>query len=210
MLVCMDATVLTPAPGQTVITTEDGYHSHKHYTDPWVLQGQADIRDDIGEAKYDLAETINSRAAENLQAAARNDVITQANFTAASDRLAQASRDINAQIVHGVDVLQQAEAKSQHLLSDVRFELQAAARDLGDRLSMAHCKMLERAGEIELRLTKSIDDARVERVKEHCEIKELVRAEAAATREQAANFRMQDQAALIAELKMNAALAKKP
>ncbi len=210
MLGCMDTTVLSPAPGQTVIATEESYGRRRHSADPWVLQGQADIRDDIGEAKYDLAEAISDRAAENLQAAARNDAITQANFTAASDRLAQTSRDITAQVAHGIDVLQQAEAQTQHSLSDVRYELQAATHNLGERAGAMYVEMNKHFGDVELRVTKSIDDARVERVKEHCEIKELIRAEAAATREQAANFRMLDQAALIAELKMQVALAKKP
>lgn len=179
-------------------------------SDPWILQGQASIRDDIGEAKYDLAETVSQRAAENLQATARNDAITQANFTAASDRLAQASRDINAQVVHGIDVLQAADARTQHEIGNVRYELQATARDFADRLGQMQSKFMERSGDFELRLTKTLDDARVERVKEHCEIKELVRAEAAATREQAADFRMRDQEALIAQLQMQLDLAKKP
>lgn len=68
----MDTTVVTPQPGQTLIATEESDHHHRRYhrTDPWVLQGQANIRDDIGEAKYDLAESISDRAAELLRAQA--------------------------------------------------------------------------------------------------------------------------------------------
>lgn len=151
------------------------------YFDPWILHGQAEIQDSIGEAKYDIAETVSDRASELLQAAARNDVVAQANFTAAADRLAGAERSISGHVAHGVEVLLQGQIKEQIVLGDVRKELQEVERTICDR-----------QGAFELGLQRWLCDFRDRNSEQHCEIKELVRAEGAATRQAFADYRMQD------------------
>lgn len=147
---CMDTAVISPQPGQTLVATEDADRCRQR-TDPWLLQGQAAIRDDVGEAKYDLAATVNERAAENLQATARNDAITQANFAAAAAGASAIERSSNAQVVHGIDVSQQAHAQTQHAICDLRYETQTTARDGFERMGVFERNMVERTGSLELR-----------------------------------------------------------
>jgi hypothetical protein len=214
----MDTTVLTPNDKQTVVATQDG-NCERPKGDTTLIEQSAwghkmteqhaeiradigNVRADIGAARADLGSVKTdiagvqasigdakcevmgqaaNLAAESIQAAnqaaARSDVMIQGNFTANADRIVAVGKDVNAHIAHGTDVTREGASKVQQGICDLRYEQAAGVKELVEKLHGCDEKFA---------------NLRVEFCEWTCEVKSLIREEAAKTREQATDYRMRD------------------
>ena len=198
----MAATVIAPTPGQTVVTTDDGRdYSRSPHRDlgKLIVSEQAaygriaaeqhgEIRHDIGDAKQATSD-------------AKFDVVAALDqrHVAAADRLADASRDIMSHVAHVGDASREGLAKLQHELAELGY------RQLGAESRML-LEMQRHSTESERRAA----DARVEALKDHCEIKDLIRCEGSRTRDLIDRNRMRDLESDNLKLQMKLNLLEKP
>jgi hypothetical protein len=137
----------------------------------------AAVQASIGEAKCDVMGHASQLAAENLQAAARNDVVVQNSFAANADRIVAVGKDINAHVAHGTDVTREGNARVQQELCDIRYAQLAGVKELSEKMHACD---------------EHYAELRAQLLQQQCDVKTLIREVAAESQKQMADYRMRD------------------
>ncbi len=211
MLSRMDTTVLSPQAGQTLVATETDRpywrDRSRHSLDKTILAEQAaygrasaeqhaDIREAIGDAKFDVVAALDDRHMQNMQAQHRSDIATQEGFTDSADRLAASERGITSHIAHGIDVTREAHARTDHAISDVRMEQLEQTQRLYEKIGGFESTSLrlqaEYAGDLKFQMEKRFGDLRLELCEKFCKVETTIKDEAQKSRDQASEIRIRD------------------
>jgi hypothetical protein len=168
----MDSSILSPQPGQTVVTAT---HGHPHYPyprndlDDLIVSEQAAFGRAEAEAARDLTRDVKDSACEIVRTTDRQtaDVL---------DAIGKAS-------AYGAEAFERACDRT-HKVADLVRE--------------TSCEVKQRINDLEIRESDRWATLRMEQSAQHCEIKQLVQAEACKTRELVSEYRIRELEARLA------------